>query len=776
MFQRDQQQKKPEQSATFFVILMFVCFLFWEWLRPLPVLTDTYVIPQFLLLFVCILLLKYLRVHMFMRSVLIGAMFLFVLHNIFFVTPLFSMEWVAYLRTELVHSISVIINREWHLLSSIVRTIFFLLLVVYSALYLYNAGKDQQRMLFFFLMTVFYIAVLDTFTIYDGQWAIMRTFVAGFILLSFVHMMKVSRLSVQGATGMTRHFLPEENKFPASWLIASLVLLLLVTSLSYAAPKSEPNWPDPFAFMERSISDVMSTGLGLPSVKRSGYGGSDSTLGGSFVQDDGIVFYAETDELHYWRGESRDLYTGAGWENTESEHVFFHAGQVANVWAAENQLFSDELEFDAVRSSVQFENPRFAQVFTSGDVLYLDVRPAPEELAIYPSSGVVVTRESSNASSAYIDEYDLISSYPRFSENDLIQANMDDVPGELQERYTQLPETLPDRVIQLAIDETQGMSLAYEKVKHIESYFLNEDYVYQTSDVPVPNQDEDFVDQFLFETQFGYCDHYSSAMVVMLRAIDIPARWVKGFTAGSVQTAGDPSLPDGMIEDIPVDEEESTYQTIVRNRNAHSWVEVYFPGVGWVPFEPTRTFQSPYSFDREDDPDAADETESPDVDFEDRFNDEDVDLDTDLDEDVDRDSDENAGASSGSGGNDSNIGLWLAVSVIMIVLALLVYSVLYRRKLWLGWVIYRYKQGNDSRWILSSYALLIRLLGQFIKKKKASQTMREYVRSLEPHFQTSELYTLTKQFEDFRYGSKLSHAHDASQIQRLWLSIVNKLR
>lgn len=66
-------------------------------------------------------------------------------------------------------------------------------------------------------------------------------------------------------------------------------------------------------------------------------------------------------------------------------------------------------------------------------------------------------------------------------------------------------------------------------------------------------------------------------MVVMLRSVGIPARWVKGFTPGTFE-----ALNDGLRE------------YTVTNANAHSWVEVYFSGIGWVPFEPTRGFDNPF--------------------------------------------------------------------------------------------------------------------------------------------------------------------------------------
>ena len=86
---------------------------------------------------------------------------------------------------------------------------------------------------------------------------------------------------------------------------------------------------------------------------------------------------------------------------------------------------------------------------------------------------------------------------------------------------------------------------------------------------------EDYVDQFLFDTKRGYCDNFSTSMVVMLRSIDIPARWVKGFAPGEYRLN---------------DEGERVYQ--ITNNEAHSWVEAYIPGIGWMPFEPTIGFSN----------------------------------------------------------------------------------------------------------------------------------------------------------------------------------------
>jgi len=75
------------------------------------------------------------------------------------------------------------------------------------------------------------------------------------------------------------------------------------------------------------------------------------------------------------------------------------------------------------------------------------------------------------------------------------------------------------------------------------------------------------VDYFLFDVKQGYCDYYASAMVMMLRSIGIPARFVAGYAPG--------------------DYNSQTSAYVVLEQNAHAWVEVFFPSYGWVQFEPT---------------------------------------------------------------------------------------------------------------------------------------------------------------------------------------------
>ena len=122
------------------------------------------------------------------------------------------------------------------------------------------------------------------------------------------------------------------------------------------------------------------------------------------------------------------------------------------------------------------------------------------------------------------------------------------------------------RTYRLARRLTSGAPSTYAAVKEIERHLQDEgDYVYSER---VPRSDLP-LDNFLFEEKRGYCQQFSGAMALMLRMVGIPTRVVAGFAPGSFN--------------------RDTSEYRVRDLDAHSWVEVYFHGIGWVPFDPTPT-------------------------------------------------------------------------------------------------------------------------------------------------------------------------------------------
>jgi hypothetical protein len=139
-----------------------------------------------------------------------------------------------------------------------------------------------------------------------------------------------------------------------------------------------------------------------------------------------------------------------------------------------------------------------------------------------------------------------------------------DYPDEIREAYLQLPENLDRRIPELARKITATANNPFDKTVVLESY-LQRTYGYTLNLAGKPGADP--LSQFLFVTKAGHCEYFASAMAVMLRTLNIPSREVNGF------------LP-GEFNDVAGD-------YIVRASDAHSWVEAYFPGSGWVTFDPT---------------------------------------------------------------------------------------------------------------------------------------------------------------------------------------------
>src|SRR5699024_5680770 len=114
---------------------------------------------------------------------------------------------------------------------------------------------------------------------------------------------------------------------PFSWIKKSFVwvfpligVILFSALIGYASPKPNPKWPDPVPFFKNAANG--NGYVGGSEIHKVGYGEDGSRLGGSFEQDHTTVFQATTKDEHYWRIETKDVYTGKGWEqSTAAEYV-----------------------------------------------------------------------------------------------------------------------------------------------------------------------------------------------------------------------------------------------------------------------------------------------------------------------------------------------------------------------------------------------------------------------------------------------------------------------
>jgi transglutaminase-like putative cysteine protease len=167
------------------------------------------------------------------------------------------------------------------------------------------------------------------------------------------------------------------------------------------------------------------------------------------------------------------------------------------------------------------------------------------------------------------DEYEVVGLASTADAAVLRQAGTD-YPTWITDRYLQLPDTITDRTRALARELAAGQPSAFDTALAVQTY-VRQTITYNEEITPPP-RDRDVVDYVLFESQQGYCEYYASAMAVLLRAEGIPARVVGGYFPA------------------PFDAEAEGF--LYREKNAHLWVEAFFPGYGWIPFEPTASQQT----------------------------------------------------------------------------------------------------------------------------------------------------------------------------------------
>ena len=137
-------------------------------------------------------------------------------------------------------------------------------------------------------------------------------------------------------------------------------------------------------------------------------------------------------------------------------------------------------------------------------------------------------------------------------------------PQEIRNTYLQLPANLDSRIPDLARKITSSAGNPYDQSLAMENY-LRTNFTYTLNLTGKPGADP--LAHFLFETKAGHCEYFATAMAVMLRTLGIPSREVNGFLPGEFNDVGG--------------------DYIVRASDAHSWVEAYFPGTGWITFDPT---------------------------------------------------------------------------------------------------------------------------------------------------------------------------------------------
>lgn len=404
---------------------------------------------------------------------------------------------------------------------------------------------------------------------YDGAVAWRAWLLAGYVVCALMLVARVRLLRQKQTWEQKRAGMPAD----ISTALASVVLgaALLVVLLAWATPalaasfdSAESFWStvtSPWRTLQEHLGRALYPLQGTP-VNRSSYFGSRLALGTSIPQSPTTLFTVRVLEQesvplrYYWRDRVYDVYQNGRWESTLTQEQNMAGADLTLTQLTDKHTLA-RLAFTASHEIQLLHLP--AQP--------VDLTRAATLLFAENTDGSVDVGGFFALAKIYPGEtYEAVAALPPLYSNELRGAGSN-YPEWVTERYLQLPADLSERTRHLAQRVTEGEDNPFDMAVAITDYLReNIEYVDQ---LPDPPANQELIDWMLFEQQQAFCNYYATAEVLMLRSLGIPARLAVGYAQGEREYA------DG----------ESQFR--VRQRHAHAWPEVYFPGVGWVEFEPT---------------------------------------------------------------------------------------------------------------------------------------------------------------------------------------------
>lgn len=789
-----------EERGTWFrdgltSLLLFLLLV--EWVRPLSnilQLNNRGIMYLFIAAIAIFVVFNALRIYSWLLWPLNLAICLYVVGYMssYYQPPAWS--WLGRYGTVLVQDVIWFANGQFEEVSLETRSLLFffgwsLFISMVQLLMLH-----RQHIVWFWLTTLVYLLVLQYTLDEDTQMGVVRAVSFGLILLALLHLPRLERQAGVMRSGLG---------WPLLWVAGSVFVAALFIGISWwysSSDKLKTAAPVEWSMLTQwdlaNLPQWMNQHLlgksTSSAVSLSGYSDDDSRLGGPLKLDDAEVFTARTSQLTYWRGESKGFYDGKGWHVGADERQPLQPIIEASL-SSQSSLANDGME-DAAASAGSYvgndqavesvgidlwgkggladtmivqevvfrEGTGFGMMFVGGQIARIE---SVEDM--YNSAGLAdKIRWNPLTGNVYFPGRDtrsyrvvVIPSHPHGGALD----------GKMNVMYTQLPDTLPERVTRLAQEVTAAAAgEPYEQALLLQQY-LKSNYAYSLDRATMPGEGEDFVDHFLFVDRFGYCDYFSTAMVVMLRAVGIPARWVKGFVPGNFEPAAD---------------DEAMLEVSVSNRDAHSWVEAYFAETGWVTFDPTPGYGLAG---------VAAGVAEPEVEqISDVFG-------RQLTEDVQSqawyeqwlraarglwtsalDKIRHPGESVGKGEDDRGslalLWVWIMAMALLTLASAWLARVMWQARyaIALRWQVFGFRRGSSKERLLAMFDTLWRDVGRKYGAKPPAWSLREYIASL-PHLHEQQATVLehsVRIYEAIRYDREPKARLPRRTVFELWQAIM----
>ncbi|MGX9136174.1 DUF4129 domain-containing transglutaminase family protein [Rummeliibacillus sp. JY-2-4R] len=718
-----------------------------EWLVPVVRLTDTGHLLLFIIFIVICLVSNIINLNGLLSVAIKLLYVIWFLMYVYMGTKIFAVGSFIKLADEFSVSIQALIDGNWNGIADSFRSILFFL-IIWMTIYLIHHWLTVKYSVFYFLLTtIIFLSLLDTLTDYNAKYAMIRVMVLGLLLM--------------GVLLIHRLYTNSQVKWkPKNYLMMVIPLLVMIcfsTVFAYFMPKKQPMVSTP-----ESISKLMNwknnqnAGIG-----RIGYVEDDSKLGGPFEKDSRQVFEVTANKNQYWRIETKNIYTGKGWERKKGDiyvHTFEYGEEIPMSMKPGRMKNTDEATITLKKNYKFILQPYGLKT----------IDEPKDEKSFYIEIDGEKIRPIKNEERVLLPKYSMAYSTPEYSLKALKKTRSSDLKKLSKEynQYLQLPATLPKRVKDLAVEITKNENNLYDKANSIVSYFQYNGYKYSRTDVAIPSEKEDYVDQFLFETKSGYCDNFSTSMVVMLRTLGIPARWVKGFSEGD--------------EVATKDDEQRHF--VVTNNNAHSWVEAYLPGVGWMAFEPTIGFNG---FDnvlndvqnnenkgtinpkqKENEQAKAEKKKKAEQKKKEKQQKEQV-------KKQEKKKDQQKVAKNQNQKKESNSAFNKALFITILLVAIVALIMYGTRRKWMPkWLLMKYRAKGKHVPIDQLYEVLLKRLSAIGLTKVQGQTLSDFAKLVDEKFGTNQMTILTQAYEESLY-SKEGPTIGYNKIKECWEYLIN---
>lgn len=396
-----------------------------------------------------------------------------------------------------------------------------------------------------------------------------------FLFLSFFLYGRINYINSSRDWKQRRIFITPEANLDISMavLISAGVLVLLAWTMPLSlspSPAANRFWNDlvkPWDDLKQRFKDAFAAIQGTTAVGARDFYSDNLALGLGNPLGDAVLFTVQVPEVTqqlprlYWRGRVYDEYSDGNWKTT--------AVSIAEFDPDEESIDPARLGFGPqgtfyfttyiTNQSLLYMLPDPFWISRAGEYKYF---PAGDELV-----DMVMMRTTRNLKAG-----EMYSTRSRLTNPTVLQLRQagEDYPEWVTERYLQLPDSFSPRIEDLALEITRGAETPYDEAAAITDYLRQE--IGYVERIQAPPPDTDLMEWFLFDTKQGFCNYYATAEVLMLRAVGVPARLAVGYAEGEPN------------------DDRTVYNVL--QKDAHAWVEAYFPGIGWVAFEPTVS-QSP---------------------------------------------------------------------------------------------------------------------------------------------------------------------------------------